>query len=74
MIRSSESNIGAFLHCQRTKCHLLSLDSVAASLLQMQEVHSGYKDSLDASGKQRVREVRLLNGCIRNLVDTALRH
>ncbi|KAF8515544.1 hypothetical protein JB92DRAFT_2914288 [Gautieria morchelliformis] len=40
MIKSSESNI----------------DSVTASLLQMQEVHSGYKHSLDASSKQRVKE------------------
>ncbi|KAF8589810.1 hypothetical protein K439DRAFT_1612388 [Ramaria rubella] len=41
MIKSSESNI----------------DSVTASLIQMQEVNSGYKHSLDAASKRRVREV-----------------
>lgn len=33
------------------------VDSVTASLIQMQEVNSGYKHSLDASSKRRVREV-----------------
>ncbi|GJJ08696.1 hypothetical protein Clacol_002915 [Clathrus columnatus] len=51
MIKSSESNI----------------DSVTAALLQMQEVNSSYKHSIDAAGKARVREA--LNAGLSNLPD-----
>ncbi|KAF8526319.1 hypothetical protein BU17DRAFT_62300 [Hysterangium stoloniferum] len=51
MIKQSESNI----------------DAVAASFLQMQEVSESYKHSVDAAGKQRVREA--LNAGLRDLPD-----
>ncbi|KIJ50981.1 hypothetical protein M422DRAFT_27089 [Sphaerobolus stellatus SS14] len=51
MIKESENNI----------------DSIAASLYQMQEVSTGYKHSLDAAGKIRVREA--MNAGLRELPD-----